>query len=372
MNREKARILDHFVPPNASALRDRRYLALRSRLEAAGLFRAARWSYGWRIALIVSVFSTAFALLLRAPAWPLRVAAWIAIAFVLVQGSFLSHDAMHGSVTPRRRGIALIGHFFDTFLVGFSFSYFRRSHGLHHSHCNEESADPDTQSSLFSVFEASAKSKRGLGRLMTRYQQILLPLFYPTWALVMKWDALTYLARNRKKSRVDLLILPLHLALWFGAAHWIGFGAALLNYVGWSAFAGLYLGAIIPMNHVGMPTVTGGAASFLELQTASTRNVSSSWLRDFFFIGVNNHIEHHLFPSVPSMRLGAARPIVREFCREENLPYCEEPYFAANARVLVHFERMARAARPPRAPSTVQPAAPLWPAESSASTRPKS
>jgi fatty acid desaturase len=360
VNAAKARILDHFASPRIEpgatpclpsrqameALEaDPRYQRLQERLEAAGFFAPVRGEYAVRIAAFVGVFAGAFAVLLAAPGWPVRLLAWAAIGFVLVQGCFLAHEAMHNAVSRRPAVRQAVGQFFDSFLVGFPFSYFCRSHELHHFHCNEESIDPDGQSALFSVFEASAHSKRGLGRLVTRFQHVLIPLLYPVWALAMQWDGLTYVLRNRRKTRLDQLALALHLLLWFGVAPlFIGFLPALVNYLGRSVFAGLYLGIVIPVNHVARPSLSAGTdLPFLDQQVACTRNLGDSPTMDFLFMGLNNHVEHHLFPWVPTSRLRRGRAVLRAFCTEEGLAYHEQSFATATADVLRHFARVARA-----------------------------
>src|SRR5207248_5110835 len=81
--------------------------------------------------------------------------------------------------------------------------------------------------------------------------------------------------------------------------------------------------------------------SFFMQQLSTTRNLGSSRLHDFVFGGVNNHIEHHLFPSMPTARLRAARPIVRAFCHRHGLVYRETSWLAAARDVMRHFEAVS-------------------------------
>ena len=81
--------------------------------------------------------------------------------------------------------------------------------------------------------------------------------------------------------------------------------------------------------------------SFFEQELTVTRNLGASRLHDFLFGGLNNHIEHHLFPSMPTVRLRAARRITRDFCRWHGLPYREMSWFAAAREVKAHFRAMS-------------------------------
>ena len=67
---------------------------------------------------------------------------------------------------------------------------------------------------------------------------------------------------------------------------------------------------------------------------------ASRW-NDFIFGGVNNHIEHHLFPDIPTARLPKARRITRAFCRRHGTAYSETGYLAALAGALEYFRGLS-------------------------------
>jgi fatty acid desaturase len=384
VNTIKAQLLDSFASPRIAPGRapagpsdltraalesDPRYGRLRDQLAQAGFFERATAEQAVRGTIFFVAIAAAFVLLLRAPGIGVRIGCWAALGFFLVQGCFLAHEAMHGAIAGPRSMQRLVGHLFDTVLVGFSFSYFCRSHELHHFHCNEEATDPDTQSSLFSVFEASARQKAGLGWLFTRLQHALIPIFYPIWALTLSWDGLTYVVRNGRKTRGDQWALGIHLLLWFAVApFFIGWSAALINYLGRSVFAGLYLATVIPVNHIGRRAIAPDLQlPLLDQQVACTRNLGTSRWMDFFFMGVNCHVEHHLFPWAPTARLGRGRAVLRAFCRAEGLPYHEQRFWPAVRDVMLHFAGMARLVGRPGTSAQAAAARP-----SAASTRPAS
>jgi len=96
------------------------------------------------------------------------------------------------------------------------------------------------------------------------------------------------------------------------------------------------------VNHIGTRVIEPDEPiSFFMQQLSTTRNLGSSRRHDFVFGGVNNHIEHHLFPSMPTARLRAARPIVREFCRRHELVYRETSWLAAARDVIRHFDAVS-------------------------------
>jgi fatty acid desaturase len=365
MNRYKATILEHFVSTKAlagpavspasagarSALRDDRvYAELKRRLDAIGFFAPAPGDYAWRIAATLAIAAAGWAALVLARSIWLHAAGALAVGVAMVQSSFLAHDAGHGALARRPWLVALLGQLHSTLIAGYAFSYFRRSHDLHHFHTNEDGVDPDCLSELVSVDPCSARRKTGLGRLITRHQAVIIPLLLPLWALTMKWDGLTYVACNHRRCRSDIAALVLHAWVWLAVpAVVVGPELALGGYLAANMVAGLYLGAVIPVNHVGTSYLSSGhALSFLEQQLATCRNVRSpgpppvAAVFDFLFIGLNRQIEHHLFPWAPVCRLARGAAVTRAFCRERGLPYHETTYRQAVYASMQHLACVAR------------------------------
>jgi fatty acid desaturase len=124
---------------------------------------------------------------------------------------------------------------------------------------------------------------------------------------------------------------------------------ALINYALMTLFIGPYLGMIFLVNHLGTRVIEPGESiSFFAQEIAVTRNLGTSRVCDIVFGGLNNHIEHHLFPSMPTAHLPKARRITRAFCKEHGIAYREMGWFAAAREVTQHFKAMS--AYLPRSP----------------------
>jgi linoleoyl-CoA desaturase len=53
---------------------------------------------------------------------------------------------------------------------------------------------------------------------------------------------------------------------------------------------------------------------------------SGNFMNDYFvwtmmFSGINHQIEHHLFPNMSGHQYAEIAPIVKRFCKENNIPY---------------------------------------------------
>jgi fatty acid desaturase len=322
---------------------DRQYRALLAELSQAGCFRRTTVRSVLYGAAILAGFVSAYATLLTAPGVVPRGLAVLALAFLSVHAGFLAHEAGHGALTASRRVAALVGHVYNTLLTGLCYSYFSHIHRRHHPHCNDRTRDPDMQSEFFSMYRQSAEAKRGVGALISRHQAWLIWILVWLQPFTLKLDSLRFVRDNPRRTRVDQVVLVLHVALWFVIPPLvIGLPAALLNYGLMSLFTGPYLGVIFLVNHIGTRVIEPDEPiSFLMQEVSTTRNLGTSRIQDFVFGGLNNHVEHHLFPAMPTARLRTARPIVRAFCRKHGIDYREMSWLAAARDVAAYFKTMS-------------------------------
>jgi fatty acid desaturase len=114
---------------------------------------------------------------------------------------------------------------------------------------------------------------------------------------------------------------------------------------------GLYLGSSFAPNHKGMPILPAAdRTDFLRRQVLTSRNVRGGWLTDFALGGLNYQIEHHLFPSMPRPNLRHSQALIREFCLQRDLPYCQSSLLGSYAQALRHLNTVGRPARHPSSP----------------------
>jgi len=331
----------------ASSEGNRLYAILRRELRDAGCFEPVLWRQIGYMIFVVLAFGIGYITLLGDAAMGPRLAALLLIAAANVHAGFVAHEIGHGAVTRNRRAAVVTGQFFLTFLTALSYGHFQDIHTRHHAHCNRHTLDPDMQSSAFSMYLESAIEKRGLGWLVTRYQAVLIWILVSIQGFTLKIDSLRFMCREPRKARVDWLVFPLHAAFWIGLpAAVLGFEVAIVNYLLLTWITGPYLGTIFLVNHIG--TVVLGPddddISFFEQQIITTRNLGDTKIADFMFGGLNNHIEHHLFPNLPRRGLRRARVITREFCRRHNIAYRETDWLDAASQVSRFFGEVTESA----------------------------
>ena len=117
-----------------------------------------------------------------------------------------------------------------------------------------------------------------------------------------------------------------HAVLYVTAVFWVLSPLKGLAFIAvHQAVFSMYLGCSFAPNHKGMPLLARHTdLGFAERQVITARNVKGGRWAAFVFGGLNYQIEHHLFPTMPRPNLARVQAMVRAFCVENHLPYCEE------------------------------------------------
>ena len=95
--------------------------------------------------------------------------------------------------------------------------------------------------------------------------------------------------------------------------------------------------------HIGLPMYSPNDRPARIYQMASgCFNLSSNILLNFIFGHslVSCHVEHHLFPKLSDNMCMRIKPIVRQYLKENGLPYHEESYFSRLITFLENYETL--------------------------------
>jgi fatty acid desaturase len=273
------------------------------------------------------------------------------LAVVFAQLGFLGHDAGHRQIAGSRRASYILGVLLGDLGIGLSYGWWVDKHNRHHAHPNTEGADPDIMISVLAFTTAQTRTTSAFTRLMYRYQAYL---FFPLLlgeAISIHVASIRALARRTPRLRlVETALLAAHLAGYLAVVFLVlsPVKAVVFILVQQGLF-GLYLGCSFAPNHKGMPVLDAAdRTDFLRRQVLTSRNVRGGWLTDLALGGLNYQIEHHLFPSMPRPNLRHSQILVRAFCEEHGLPYCETSLAGSYAQALRHLNTVARSQPPAR------------------------
>jgi fatty acid desaturase len=324
------------------------YAQLSRLIRQAGLMERRPGRYAWLITgtvVLVVAGWTGF-VLIGDSWWQLAVAAFLAIMFT--QLGFLGHDAGHRQISGSRRVSEILGLLLGNLGIGLSYGWWVSKHNRHHAHPNTEGADPDIAIGALAFTAGDAAGSTGLARLLYRCQAYLFfPMLFAE-ALSLHVSGIRAVAKRSAKNRLPETALL--------AAHLVGYLVivflvlppvkALVFIVVQQGLFGLYLGISFAPNHKGMPILDAAEENdFLRRQVLTSRNVKGGWFTDLALGGLNYQIEHHLFPSMPRANLRRAQPLVRDYCRQLAVPYCQASFMNSYAQVLGHLDSVGRSTR---------------------------
>lgn len=319
------------------------YQDLTQKIRDAGLMKR-RYGFYWSMmigALLVLVALAASVVLIGESWFQLIPAAVLGV--VMAQLGFIGHEAAHRQVFTSPRWNEWTSRVLSG-VTGLSYGWWMNKHNRHHANPNREGKDPDIDSGVLVLSPEAADTRSGLASwLAARQGYFFLPiLFLEGLSLHVAAGKMLLTSPGVKHRRFELafytirnagLVAALFLLLSPGLA--IAFLAVQLGVFGF------LLGAAFAPNHIGMPTVPREVnVDFLRRQVLMSRNIRGGPVVRFFMGGLDNQIEHHLFPMVARPNLRKAQAIVREHCAQQGIAYTETTVWQAFAVILRYLNQV--------------------------------
>lgn len=323
------------------------YIELRKEVDRQGLLAYTPVYNLFRFLIILTVLGFFFGIILYFKTLVIAVLMSFPIAFIAIQMGFIGHDAGHGSISRKKSVNEFIGQITLSFFMGVSFTYWKRSHNLHHAEPNHEKIDPDiNEGSPFSFIEAKAKQRRGLARLITRYQSFLLFPAFLFLVFTRQHESLRHIIKNSRGMLIDMLLIAFHVFFFIGVfSYFLGVFAALILYFLIFIQIGLYFGFAFIPNHLGLEVIKeSNGLSFIEKQVITSRDIRGGKILSFISGHLNFQIEHHLFPNVSIKNLSKIKKIVKDFCMKKGLKYTDDSLFGAWKSVVIYLKEIGETA----------------------------
>jgi fatty acid desaturase len=325
------------------------YAGLSRRIRQTGLLDRRPAYYAVKILLNAILLAAGWTVVvLLGDSWyQLLAAAWLAV--ISGQIAFLAHDAGHRQIFRTRRPNDLLGLAHANLLLGVSYGWWVGKHNRHHSNPNHEDRDPDINIGAVAFTARQARARRGVAGVMARHQAYLFfPMLLGEAVHLHAASVRALLGGTVRHKRVEALLLLAHFAAYLTPLLLVLSPLRALAFViVQQGLLGLYLGCAFAPNHKGMPVLSEqDELDFLRRQVLTSRNVRGGRLVDWMLGGLNYQIEHHLFPSLPRPSLRHAQPLVRAFCQQHGLPYCERTLLGSYTEALRHLRTVGTPPRP--------------------------
>ncbi|HEX4660903.1 MAG TPA: acyl-CoA desaturase [Streptosporangiaceae bacterium] len=267
--------------------------------------------------------------------WQLALAVYLALMFAQV--GFVGHEAGHRQIFRSRRANAIVGLVGGNLLIGLSHGWWVGKHNRHHSHPNQLGKDPDINIAVIAFTPEQAQERRGLLRLMARYQAyFFFPLLLLEAVSIHVISARAVLLGPVRRRWLEGPLLLAHAVLYVTAVLLVLPPLRALAFIAvQQGLLGLYLGCAFAPNHKGMLVMSEHEKlDFFRRQVLTSRNVSGGPVVETLLGGLNYQIEHHLFPAMPRPSLRRCRTLVRAFCTQTGVLYSEKGLVGSYGDVL--------------------------------------
>lgn len=305
-------------------------------LTVISLLSLAAWAGVWAISLTNN--------------WAIQLTAipvMIVLGMLTSQYGFIAHEASHRQVFANNKWNDTLGLILANGFAGFSQGFWLAKHNKHHSATNSINEDPDIQIAVLSFYPEQLQERKGVEKVLAKNQGWLFPFLLLMTAFHLLIDSFIALGHKSKHATVGRKILEfaiiiirqaLPIVILFVLFPPIVAGILWLTYM----FAtGFNLGASFALNHKGMPLIAEGQkVDFFSRQVLTSRNVKSSWYKDILLGFLNYQVEHHLFSNANRTNVKQIHKIVKEYCKEVNIPLTETTFFKGFADVMRYLDKV--------------------------------
>jgi linoleoyl-CoA desaturase len=270
-------------------------------------------------------------------------------------GFNVMHDGAHGSFS-KHKWVNNIAAFSLNILGGNSFMWDMKHNVIHHAYTNIDGVDDDIDIQPW-MRMSSTQPKYAMHKYQHIYFWFLYAMLYVLWIFLLDYQK--YFKKRigvmplKKMSTKDHIVFwgfkVLNLILFVGLPlYTVGFTSWLIGFLVFGLVAGLTISIVFQLAHTVEHThfpVPHEETGRLEDEWAihqlkTTANFAPrSKIISWFVGGLNFQVEHHLFPKISHIHYPAISKIVKQACREFNIPYLEYPKMHQAVASHVNFLR---------------------------------
>lgn len=325
------------------------FIYLTRLLKKKGYFERHGWIYFFRFLFACSTLVICYYIMLFVGDKNVLIPGLICLGFTYTALPYIAHDGGHGAITDTNWINESLGYFAFTIINGQSFTWWMHSHNMHHDFVNECEEDPALQFSLFvSDFPKAVLIKKGWRRKFPKWQAFYFIFLFPFHHFSMVFDGWKWMLKNIKLARIELALYPLF--IFFNLIvpiYFLGLSTALTYYLITKVIGSICITATFNVHHIGRTLYEKGEKiSAFRQAVEGTRTINTWPIFDFYYHGLNFHIEHHIFPNIPSWKLRSLNKIVKEYCERKKITYVEKGFWASQKDVFTYLYELGNSKDP--------------------------
>ncbi|GAB4568060.1 MAG: fatty acid desaturase family protein [Haliangiales bacterium] len=268
--------------------------------ERAVLFKRPLWKPVLQTVFVAAVYAVGVFIVTNPALGPARFLGCPLLSLILAGCLAAGHDCFHSSLYNGKRTNRVAGAIWCA-LVLTNFSATKHSHLVHHRYTGEErDSEPRFNVPTFSAYV-----------MQFLRPAILIPRAVLKAARVVSGRLVPpHLAteRARKGAREDAALILLWAAIAGGLTVWAPLAMVFAYWIPIAFFPAAAIAIAMPEHHR-----CGDGDDLLDV----TRTTETNWLARLLIWNSNYHVEHHLYPAVPSCNLRKlhrrVRPTLRHF-----------------------------------------------------------
>jgi linoleoyl-CoA desaturase len=312
--------------------------------------------YAKTFILVPLAFGLFFSLLYfypQLPVWALLSMCSLLGLTLASMGFNIMHDACHGAYSKKQWINDIMGYSLNI-MGGNQFIWKQKHNIIHHTYTNIDGVDDDIAKS---PIMRQAKTQKWVPAHKIQYIYVFLVYAISSFAWVFLMDFQKYFSRMIYRTKMWDVSPKEQFIFWFSKFYYlvvfillpiyvVGIVPYLIGFAVMHVSMGLSLALTFQLAHV----VEG--AHFEEAyedkhidqdwavhQVLTTANFAPNNLLVRWYVGgLNYQIEHHLFPKISHIHYPALSEIVKETCKEYNIPYNE--FQTTRSALLSHLRTM--------------------------------
>jgi fatty acid desaturase len=323
------------------------YKNFKTELESKGFFNRNYLYYSLLFLFIVFGLSISLYFITLSNDIFFQILNAILFAFFSVQAGMLGHDFSHKQVFNSEFLNRTFAVFCWSFLAGVSESRWYEKHNEHHKEVNHADHDPDIKYPFaFTDVHRNSMKDNVFFIYFSKLQHVIffiaLPFIYVNFIL----QTFVFILRNiNTKNLIDLVLIFLHFFIFlYVLCMYLPFVVATTFFIVYGATTGVYMSLVFAPNHKGMEVIPSEDKIEWFHQIICTRNIFPNKFIFHTMGGLGYQIEHHLFTNMPRINYPKVAPLVKEFCKKNNLEYYETTWWESMREIFTSLKEQAKKA----------------------------